>query len=182
MRRVGVLNGLSLLQNSRRIKPLILSLILSAGFLVLFQNCGSQEGLVNPLFDKPLATACLGPSCIRDEGYISIEIQNPNPTFVVRNTERGVDLAGFCDTGGFPQSRIYVEMRSQVGPVIPQYLSTSQCDSLGRFRVLVEFSPTHNYDLSHVITLIFRAVDENGVERDHPAGLNRKELTVITAP
>jgi hypothetical protein len=40
----------------------------------------------------------------------------------------------------------------------------------------------YNYDLAYSIVLTFRAVDSTGNEYDHPTGVNRREMAVLTAP
>lgn len=150
--------------------------------LSLFQNCGTYEPLLNPLYDRELLSSCIGPTCQRDLNFLSLYVGNPDPILITRNIERAVDLGGYCDSAGFPSTKIYVELRSGTTSVVAPYASIAQCDSNGRFRVLIELPGTYNYDLAYSIVLTFRAVDEQGNEYDHPTGINRREIALLTAP
>lgn len=156
--------------------------IFVASVLALFQNCGTYEPLLNPLYDRELLSSCIGPTCARDLNFLSLYVGNPDPILITRNTERAVDLGGYCDPAGFPRSKIYVELKSGTTSVIAPYASIAQCDSNGRFRVLVELPATYNYNLAYSIVLTFRAVDDQGNEYDHPTGVNRREVALLTAP
>lgn len=150
--------------------------------LSLFQNCGTYEPLLNPLYDRELLSSCIGPTCQRDLNFLSLYVGNPDPILIRRDVERAVDLGGYCDSAGFPNTKIYVELRSGTTSVVPPYASIAQCDANGRFRVLVELPGTYNYNLAYSIVLTFRAVDEQGNEYDHPTGINRREIALLTAP
>ena len=138
--------------------------------------------MTNPLYDRTTLASCLGPTCSQDLNYLQMFIANQDPVLITRSTERAIDIAGYCDTAGYPSSKIYVEVRNGTTSVVPPYLSSSQCDSNGRFRVLVELPAIYNYDLAHSIVLTIRAVDSKGAEYDHPTGINRRELSLLTAP
>jgi hypothetical protein len=156
---------------------------LSMGAIVLlFQNCGTYETIYHPLYDRELLSTCIGPTCVRDLNYLSIYVGNSDPILITRNTERAIDLGGYCDTGGYPDSKIYIELRSGATSVIPPFLTTSKCDSNGRFRVLVELPASYNYNLAYSVVMTFRAVDGEGNEYDHPTGVNRREISLLTAP
>lgn len=148
----------------------------------LFQNCGTYAPNNNPLYAQSEASSCIGPTCVQDINYLSLYIGNADPVLITRTVERSVDLGGYCDPAGFPDSKIYVELKSGATSVIPPFQTTSKCDSNGRFRVLLELPATYNYNLAHSIILTFRAVDTAGNEYDHPTGVNRREVTLLTAP
>lgn len=156
--------------------------LLLASVVALFQNCGTYEPNLNPLYDRELLSSCIGPTCARDLNFLSLYVGNPDPILITRDTERAVDLGGYCDPAGFPRSKIYVELRSGTTSVVAPYASIAQCDSNGRFRVLVELPGTYNYNLAYSIVLTFRAVDDQGNEYDHPTGVNRREVALLTAP
>lgn len=165
-----------------RLRPLAVVGLTIAAVLTMFQNCGSYEPLYNPLYDSDYASTCIGPSCVQDLNYLSLYVGNPDPTLITRNTERAIDFGGYCDTAGYPDSKIYVELRSGTTSVIAPYASLSKCDATGRFRVLVELPGNYNYDLAYSVVLTFRAVDDKGYEYDHPTGVNRREVSILTAP
>lgn len=165
-----------------RLGPLgvvVLTIVSVAG---LFQNCGSYQPMSNPLYDATLASSCLGASCAKDLNYLTINVSNSDPILITRTTETAIDLGGYCDQAGYPDSRIYVEMKSGATTVIPAYLSSSKCDSNGRFRVLVTLPGTYDYNLAYSIVVTMRAVESDGREYDHPTGINRREVAVLTAP
>lgn len=149
---------------------------------LLFQNCGTYEPMDNPLYDQELYSECLGPACTKDLNSLSLFVGNNDPILIIRNIERSIDLAGYCDTAGYPDSKIYVELKYGSNPVIAPYLSSSKCDGNGRFRVLLDLPGNYNYDLAYTIVLTLRAVDSAGSEYDHPTGVNRRELALLTAP
>ncbi len=159
-----------------------LAAILLAAVVALFQNCGTYEPLLNPLYDRELLSTCIGPTCQRDLNFLSLYVGNPDPILIRRDVERAVDLGGYCDPAGFPQTKIYVEIKNGTNSVVAPYASIAKCDSNGRFRVLVELPSNYNYNLAYSIILTFRAVDERGNEYDHPTGINRREIAVLTAP
>jgi hypothetical protein len=165
-----------------RLGPLGLVAITIVAVGTLFQNCGTYEPLNNPLYASTAASSCIGPSCLQDLNYLALYVGNPDPILITRNTERSIDLGGYCDTAGFPDSKLYVELRSGATSVIAPYASIAKCDSNGRFRVLVDLPGNYNYDLAYSIVLTFRAVDSTGNEYDHPTGVNRREMAVLTAP
>jgi hypothetical protein len=156
--------------------------LLLMAILSLFQNCGTYDPLLNPLYDRELLSSCIGPTCQRDLNFLSLYVGNPDPILIRRDVERAVDLGGYCDSAGFPSTKIYVELRSGSTSVVPPFASIAQCDANGRFRVLLELPGNYNYNLAYSIVLTFRAVDEQGNEYDHPTGINRREIALLTAP
>jgi len=165
-----------------QVKPLALLGLVIGGVVALFQNCGTYEPMDDPLFSAGTQSACIGPTCVQDLNYLNLYVGNADPILITRTTERAIDLGGYCDSAGYPDTKIYVELRSGATSVIPPYASLSKCDSNGRFRVLLELSANYNYNLAYSIVLTFRAVDAEGNEYDHPTGVNRREVTVLTAP
>lgn len=163
-------------------KPIGLVAATVAAAVMLFQNCGTYEPMNNPLYSSGLISSCLGPSCIQDLNYLALYVGNPDPILITRDTERAIDLGGYCDTAGYPDSKLYVELKSGATTVIAPYTSTAKCDSNGRFRVLIDLPAGYNYNLSYSIVLTFRAVDSSGNEYDHPTGVNRREVAILTAP
>ncbi|CAN5525939.1 hypothetical protein BH10BDE1_BH10BDE1_15040 [soil metagenome] len=148
----------------------------------MFQNCGTYEPLNNPLYSTGAVSNCIGPSCVQDLNYLALYVGNPDPILITRDLERSIDIGGYCDTAGYPDSKLYVELKSGATSVIAPYASIAKCDSNGRFRVLVDLPATYNYNLAYSIVLTFRAVDSSGNEYDHPTGVNRREVAVLTAP
>lgn len=165
-----------------RFRPVATVALVVAGVLALFQNCGTYDPLTNPLYASDVASTCVGTSCTKDLSYLALRISNSDPILIVRNTETAIDLSGFCDTAGYPDSRIYAEMKSGTTTIIASYLTTSKCDANGRFRVLLTLPGGFNYNLAYTVALTFRAVDSDGKEYDHPTGVNRREVAVLTAP
>lgn len=165
-----------------QLRPLGGVAILIVSVLTLFQNCGTYEPMNNPLFAETLESSCLGPTCVQDLNYLSLYIGNPDPILIRRTTERAVDLGGYCDTAGYPDSKLYVELKNGTTSVVAPYASIAKCDANGRFRVLIELPASYNYDLAYSLVLTFRAVDAEGNEYDHPTGVNRREVSLLTAP
>ncbi len=153
-----------------------------AAVFALFQNCGTYAPMNNPLYASSQASSCIGPTCVQDLNYLSLYVGNPDPIMITRDSERSVDLAGYCDTAGYPGSKIYAELKSGATSVVPPYLTPAKCDSNGRFRVLIDLPASYNYGAAYSVVLTFRAVDEKGNEYDHPTGVNRRELSLLTAP
>ena len=174
--RVGHLN---------RIKPhsLFPGILMTALFaaVLLYQNCGTPS-VNNPLYDRTEVASCLGPTCGVDASYINIYVGNPDPILVTRNTERAIDLAGFCDAGGFAASKLYLELKTGATKVSGPTNMGPVCDANGRFRVLLNLPGDYNYNLAYTAVVTFRGVDSKGVEYDHPKGTNRREIAILTAP
>ena len=150
--------------------------------LALFQNCGTYAPMTNPLYASAEASSCIGATCVQDVNYLSLYVGNPDPILLTRDVERSVDLGGYCDAAGYPDSKIYIELKSGPNSIIAPYLTTAKCDTNGRFRVLVDLPATYNYSLAYSIVITFRAVDDKGNEYDHPTGVNRREVSLLTAP
>lgn len=165
-----------------RWRPLALVVTVVGAVLAMFQNCGTYEPMRPDTDVDQLASSCLGASCLQDLNYLNINIANQDPILIQRDVERAIDLSGYCDTAGYPNSKIYIELKSGATSVISPYLSPSKCDVNGRFRVRVDLPVAYNYNLAYTIVLTFRAVDSAGLEYDHPTGINRREVTVLTAP
>lgn len=156
--------------------------LLTLGGILSFQNCGTYQAVTNPLYDREILASCLGPTCVEDLNYLTIQIGNVDPILLTRTTEKSLDIGGFCDTAGFPDSKIYVEVKNGTTSVLAPYQSSAKCDANGRFRVLIDLPTNYNYDLAHSVVLTFRAVDSKGNEYDHPTGVNRREIALLTAP
>lgn len=165
-----------------RVRPVGAVVVTIIAVAALFQNCGTYAPLSNPLYAQTEASSCIGPTCVQDVNYLNLYIGNSDPILITRNVERSVDLGGYCDTAGYPDSKIYVELKSGANSIIAPFLTTSKCDSNGRFRVLLDLPATYDYNLAYSIILTFRAVDSKGNEYDHPTGVNRREVTLLTAP
>lgn len=156
--------------------------VLTMGGVLSFQNCGSYQTANNPLYDHDVLASCLGASCGQNLNSLTLLIGNTDPVLITRTTERSIDMGGYCDTAGYPDSRIYAEVKNGSTSVVASYQTSAKCDANGRFHVRIDLPATYNYDLAHSIILIFRAVDSTGKEYDHPTGINRREIALLTAP
>ncbi|HRK07344.1 MAG TPA: hypothetical protein PLZ57_06210 [Pseudobdellovibrionaceae bacterium] len=164
------------------------------GFLVgvlvfAFQNCGGYQAMTNPLYDREILASCLGPSCGRDANYIMIFVANNDPISVPTKTApetNTIDLGGYCDTGGFPDSAIYLEVKQGATTIVPMFRSTAKCDELGRFKAQVTLpssgAAAYNYALAGEVIVVLRAVDEYFVEHNHPFENNIRRLAITTLP
>lgn len=156
--------------------------LLALAAALSFQNCGGNDPLSNPLYSRDTMPSCIGPACQRDTNYINVYIANPDP-IIVKNGTQAFDMSGYCDSAGFPQTKIYAELRSAAaGNNIAPYLTGAQCDSNGRFRVLITLPPTFSSGTSSSVILTYRAVDEDGSEYDHPMKSNTREVTLLMTP
>lgn len=165
-----------------KLKTMAALMLSLAAVATLFQNCGAASPNESPLYDRTSLSSCIGPTCVPDLNYLNLFVANADPILITRDTERAVDLGGYCDTAGYPDSKIYVELKTGSTTVVGPYTSIAKCDSNGRFRLLVELPANYDYNLAYAIVLTFRAVDNAGNEYDHPTGVNRRELTLLTAP
>lgn len=171
-----------------RLVPIWMTAFLAGVLVFAFQNCGGYQALTNPLFDRQILASCLGPSCGRDANYIMIFVANNDPISVPSKTApdtNTIDLGGYCDAGGFPDSAIYIEVKQGATTVVPMYRTSAKCDELGRFRAQVTLPSSgtaYNYALAGEVVVIMRAVDESFVEHDHPFENNIRRLAITTTP
>lgn len=153
---------------------------------VVFQNCGSYEAMDNPLYGSDLTSTCTGASCPNHDKAIQITIANQAPIALKRppstppascNIYNCIDVAGYCDTAGYPNSVFYVELRGPTG--FPEMRTSAKCDSNGRFRILVGPVASHfDYAALHQLIVTMRGVDEFGDEYDNPTGLHQKQIAL----
>ena len=153
-----------------------------------FQNCGQNMTAVGSgdssqasnLSNGVTLSACIASGCPQDKSYIQLQIANNNPiSFTINGStvsETAVDVAGYCNAGGYPGSRIYYSIQDLAGNVIvPNTPTTSTCSALGRFQFPVNvggLNSTNNYQLN----VVLRGVDSTGVEFDNSLGLNKRQV------
>jgi hypothetical protein len=167
----------------------LLSLILFSA--ALFQNCGTYEAANNPLFASDQAsvdTSCVGLYCAADLNNIQLSIANQEPV-TVRTVAGGnngscdatncVDVAGYCDPGGYTKNLIYVEIQ---GPSKLAETPATSCRDNGRFRVLVPMPAGFVKGAIHTLVVTLRVIDSTGKTFDNPSGLNRKQISLTSVP
>ncbi len=123
---------------------------------------------------------CIAAGCPQDPTYVQLTVTNNNPISFLANgsavSEPAVDIAGYCNTGGYPGSRIYYSIQDLAGNIIiPTTPSNGNCNALGRFQFSVNISMLSG-STNYEINVILRAVDSTGVEFDNLLGLNKRQV------
>jgi hypothetical protein len=163
---------------------------LAVTLAVVFQNCGGYQSAVNPLTDTPEASECVGVSCSVDLEFVEIKIANTQPVGVVKPTTTQeycdpttcVDIAGYCNTAGYTDSKFYYQWKFDNGVVGPRVATSMKCDSNGRFRLLIELPrPTvHQFIYENLYAVEITMVVLDGfAEYENPsAGVGTQTVTV----
>lgn len=174
-------------------KNFLISIGLASIIIFSFQNCGQQmttvgsnSALSSNATGSVSLTPCVAAGCVQDASYIQVAITNNNPiTFLSSQAtmtspsvpiEQAVDVAGYCNSGGYPSSRIYYSIQDLAGNiVVSQTASNGICNHLGRFQFSLNISMlsgASNYE----VNVILKAVDSTGVEFDNSIGLNKRQV------
>lgn len=88
------------------------------------------------------------------------------------------DVAGYCETADFSRHQISVWLQGRTG--FSEKQSEAQCDSLGRFRILVKLP--NNYDYSpHTLFVKMVAIKDSGEVIENPLQSHISQINVMTA-
>jgi hypothetical protein len=174
----------------RRLSQLVCGLSISFVMISVFQNCAGYKADFNPLYDREANLGCMGISCVNDLETLEIRVANQQPIPLDKpvnaalnfcNSTTCFDVSGYCSTGGYPQSALYYRWYLNRAPIGPAVRAESGCDSMGRFRVLVEIPRPgdHVYDFDKVyeVAVTLQVID-GGIERGNPMGNNVKFISV----
>lgn len=157
---------------------------------VVFQNCAGYQAAVNPLTDTPEASACVGVSCAVDLDFVEIQVANTQPVGVTKPTTTQtfcdpttcIDIAGYCNTAGYTDSKFYYQWKLDNALVGSRVTTSAKCDSNGRFRILVELPrPTvHQFIYTNIYALELTMVVLDGyAEYENPSsGIGSKTVSV----
>lgn len=186
-------------QKIRRVTEIVALFSLGLFGTVVFQNCGSYEPAYNPLYEQTVASECIGYSCGTDAGAIELTVANGPRVLVIHpyynphaagstgcTSSTCFDVAGNCETAGYPGSVFYAELQGPTG--IPLTKLNTSCDSYGRysFRVILPSNFNHGTvsnntitdNITHKLVVTLKGVDAQGREVDNPTGLNKKSIEV----
>lgn len=156
---------------------------------VIFQNCGGYQAGYNPLTDGQELPSCLGSSCTSDLDFIEIRVANTMPVGLLRPTTQDatvgctastcVDIAGYCNTAGYPSSTFYYQWKLNNAAVTARTATHLTCDGMGRFRIRVPIPPgTFDYSGLYSIDVSMTVIDEDGIELESPSGIATKSVPV----
>lgn len=151
-----------------------------------YQNCGAPtSSTVGALYGQSIAPECLGVTCGVDIESVQILLGNAEPIQVIKPTGAAstscdntncFDVAGYCDSGGFPGTAIYIALDGPTG--FAERRTTAVCDANGRFRIQVQLPANYNYDSLHMLKVTLRVIDEDGKIYNPNGSLYKKEITI----
>ena len=142
---------------------LMLGLIMAVGF----QNCGGYVSADNPLYDQASEAVCVGLACGMDTSFIKLSIANdavtlkkvsPMPTTCTDNDSHCVDVAGYCDTGGFATTKVYATLYEGSTIVSSELDTYSKCID-GRYSFQYILPSNYNFDMGHTLQVKLVAFD-----------------------
>lgn len=164
------------------------------GVLILamvFQNCAGYQAGYNPLTDGEELASCIGSSCSTDLDFVEIRVANTMPVGLLKpsgvvnsdcNASNCIDLAGYCNTAGYPGSLFYYQWKLNNAAITARTAANVGCDSMGRFRVRVMIPPAsqHAFDYAGMYSLdvMMTVIDDEGVEVESPSGIATKNVPV----
>lgn len=162
----------------RRVSQFVLVVGLVSASSLVFQNCaGYAPAEIEDVLDT--ASLCQGDECPAYAESIQIAIGNADPIRVTP-ADAALDIGGYCDDAGYPGNRITWQL---VGPTsIGPITVNNACDDLGRFQFRVDIPAGFAFGTTHTLRVQLRSVDLTGREIDNPLGINKRELSVISAP
>ena len=154
---------------------------LSASSLLFgFQNCGTMEAGLNPLYSGDDPLGCIGVNCERDlnsAGFkssvsgVMLDNRTATSSAAICDNTTCFDVAGFCEAGGYPSSVFYYQWFIGGTAAVGEVRTTSKCDENGRFQVLVKVPfASFNWTQTHRLRLFMKVVDEYGAELMNPTG------------
>ncbi|HVK62541.1 MAG TPA: hypothetical protein VM432_13365 [Bdellovibrionales bacterium] len=175
----------------RRVTQVLGILLLMAIVAVGFQNCGTYQANQNG-FDKDSASKCIGSECAIAPESISIAIGSQSiPVYKPTGAKTSctstsadpswcIDVAGYCDAGGYPDSRIYAQLKTGPTP-IPEYLTEAKCDDMGRFRVSVALPANYDFDQFYEIEVRLEGIGEDGQAIRNPLPVDYSSVGLVPA-
>jgi hypothetical protein len=177
-------------QNMRRVTQVLAVLLLISFIAMGFQNCAAYQPLTNGLTGENEGSNCFGSECAASAESLSLTLGNqtlplPKPTTGVRDCSSAsadpawcVDVAGFCDSGGFADTKIYVQLKTGPTPV-SEYLTNSRCDDMGRFQVSVPLPNGYDFTKFYEIEVRVEGVDNNGQPVRNPLPIDYASVGLI---
>lgn len=179
------------MKNLQKFFSSIILALTGMSLVFVFQNCGSMEVGSNPLYGSSLGIGCIGVTCDKNINYANFKstvsgvmIDKPaNPAAVnysVCDNTTCFDLAGFCETGGYPGSVFFYQWL--IGGTAPdaEVRTAATCDENGRFHVLVKVpAGKMNWDVSHRLLLYMKVIDDDGTEIRNETG--QAEMTYMVS-
>lgn len=143
-----------------------------------FQNCGSFDlGSSNPLYDSGLASLCLGINCGRDvntvrirPGFSSYTLERTTAVTAVCDATQCIDVGGYCETGGFPNSVFYTQWLLAGAPGGAETRTTAICDENGRYHIQVHVPAGYNWSQINHLRIYMKVIDEKNAEFTSPTG------------
>ena len=145
--------------------------------------------MYNPLYDNASEAECVGVSCTRDAEDIELLVMNEKMMQVDKPASLGfsnctsspnycVDIAGYCDLGGYPQSVLSYTINGPAGLSVPQTTSQAKCDETGRFQMQIVLPANYQFDQFLNVEIFLQAIDEEGYTVENPRGSNVQKLTI----
>jgi hypothetical protein len=153
----------------------MLMLILAVGS---YQNCTGYEATYNPLFDRDEPSLCYGVACSMDASTAEIDISRmPSPTQISTLPQGSTqpsfcdpstcfDVAGYCDTGGYPNTAFYHQFADHNGVITRSWskIDGAYCDGMGRFYFRVQVPMGFAYEYESSLTIKMSLIDSNKQE------------------
>jgi hypothetical protein len=173
--------------NLRRVTQLLLFVILGSVVTIGFQNCGTYEPVDNPLYSSDQASVCIGLDCATDRMLLELVSGNGNVIGITKpasapascdgNDSKCFDLGGYCETGGYANTKIYLQLD---GPTpVAEYATTASCDSMGRYQLRVELPTNYDYDQTYQLRVTLRGIDTDGTPVDNPRTTHIQLITLV---
>lgn len=171
----------------RRVTQLLLFVGTAMLVAVGFQNCGTYEPVENPLYSSDLTSVCIGLECATDREMLELVSGNGNVIGITKpasapascdgNISKCFDLGGFCESGGYTQTKIFVQLD---GPTpVAETLTPATCDAMGRFQLRVELPNNYDYDQTYQLRVTMRGVESDGTLVDNPRTTHTQLITLI---
>lgn len=175
----------------KRFSALVSSMAVAFVLTIIFQNCAGYQSGVNPLTDTPEASECVGVSCKVDLDFVEIQVANAQPVGIVKPKGNAqvfcdpttcVDIAGYCNTAGYPDSKFYYQWKVNNGLIGSKISTSVKCDAMGRFRILVNLpSPsvhTFVYENIYAVEISMSVMDEYGEYENPSTGVGSKSVSI----
>ena len=160
-----------------------------------FQHCTVYEATYNPLFDRDEPSLCYGVACTMDLSAAEIDVSRmPNPTQITTLPQGSTqpsfcepstcfDVAGYCDTGGYPNTAFYHQFADQNGVITRSWTKVDGafCDGTGRFyfRAVVPMGFQYEYESTLSIKMVLIDANKKEIEAN---GKSIKTIRVKAVP
>ncbi len=172
----------------RRVTQAIAFLTLSMIVGVGFQNCSTYQADNNPLFDEA-SSVCIGLACGMDTSLLKLAIANDasvavhqlssQPTSCNGNDARCVDIAGYCDDGGFPNNQIWASIAG--GSVNVAEFNTGATCVDGRFSTQIVLPAGYDYANVHTLGLTIYGLNASSTDKfSNETSGNHREVYLVS--